>query len=116
VLLDGGLSLLPTAGVAERHEYQALRTGAPNESFLLGGPLCYEGDVFSLAARLPGDIRAGDRVVIGDAGAYGVTRATSFNRPRAAVVSVSGDVAELCWRQENDEDIFRFQVTKPGGS
>jgi diaminopimelate decarboxylase len=108
VLLDGGLNLLPTAGVAERHRYQALRQDAPQESFFLGGPLCYEGDVFSLDARLPADIKEGDFVVVHDAGAYSVTRATSFNRPRAAAVEVSAGQARLCWRAENDEDIFGF--------
>lgn len=118
VLLDGGLNLLPTAGVAERHRYEALRQDAPDEQFFLGGPLCYEGDVFTLDARLPADIRAGDYVAVHDAGAYSVTRATSFNRPRAAVAVVRGDEATLCWRAEEDEDIFRFAVdgTDHGGT
>ncbi|MFI9379638.1 diaminopimelate decarboxylase family protein [Kutzneria sp. NPDC052558] len=109
VLLDGGLNLLPTAGVAERHRYEALRQDAPQQSFFLGGPLCYEGDVFSLDALLPEDIRPGDLVAVHDAGAYSVTRATSFNRPRAAVAAISADGGQLCWRAERDEDIFRFE-------
>jgi diaminopimelate decarboxylase len=109
VLLDGGLNLLPTAGVAELHRYVALRQETRLESFHLAGPLCYEGDIFALHAPLPADIRAGDLVTVQDAGAYGVTRATSFNRPRAGVVAVSGGQARLCWRAETDEDIFGFQ-------
>jgi diaminopimelate decarboxylase len=108
VLLDGGLNLLPTAGVAERHAFDALRQEARPESFLLGGPLCYEGDIFSLDAQLPADIREGDFVAIHDAGAYSITRATSFNRPRAAVVMVDDGQLTLCWRAETDDDIFRF--------
>ncbi|MBO4205253.1 diaminopimelate decarboxylase family protein [Micromonospora echinofusca] len=111
VLLDGGLNLLPTAGVAERHRFELLRDGAPDEPVMLGGPLCYEGDVFSLDVPLPGDVRTGDVVVVHDAGAYSVTRATSFNRPRVPVVSVSGGQGTLCWRGERYEDIFRFAVT-----
>lgn len=112
VLLDGGLNLLPTAGVAERHHYEALRQDAPDEQFFLGGPLCYEGDVYSLDARLPADIRAGDYVAVHDAGAYSITRATSFNRPRAGVAVVRGNGATLCWRAEEDEDIFRFAIDR----
>jgi diaminopimelate decarboxylase len=113
VLLDGGLNLLPTAGVAEQHRIEALRDDGSRASYLVGGPLCYEGDVFTVDARLPADIRPGDLVAIHDAGAYSVSRATSFNRPRAPVVAVSGDAAELCWRAEEDVDIFRFgEVTQ----
>ncbi|MBB5940307.1 diaminopimelate decarboxylase family protein [Streptomyces zagrosensis] len=113
VLLDGGLNLLPTAGVAERHRYEALRSETPDASYFLGGPLCYEGDVFSLDARLPQDIRRGDFVAVRDAGAYSITRATSFNQPRAAVVAVSGGDAALVWRAETDDDIFQF-AQQPG--
>lgn len=110
VLLDGGLNLLPTAGVAERHRFEALRADTATVPVMLGGPLCYEGDVFSLDARLPGDVRAGDLVAVHDAGAYSVTRATSFNRPRAPVVAVRGDRSALCWRGEEYPDIFRYAV------
>jgi diaminopimelate decarboxylase len=70
--------------------------------------------VFSLDARLPGDIRERDLVLVHDAGAYSVTRATSFNRPRVPVVEVSRGEARLCWRGERDDDIFAFAV--PAGS
>ncbi len=110
VLLDGGLNLLPTAGVAELHRYTAVRESTETERFHLAGPLCYEGDIFALDAVLPKDIMTGDLVTVHDAGAYSVTRATSFNRPRAAVVATSGGHADLCWRRETDEDIFRFQT------
>lgn len=109
VLLDGGLNLLPTAGVAELHRYTVIgRDGEPGR-FHLGGPLCYEGDVFGLDVALPRDISPGDLVAVHDAGAYSVTRATSFNRPRAGVVAVADGRPYLCWRPETDDDIFRFQ-------
>lgn len=111
VLLDGGLNLLPTAGVAELHRYVPVRSEPPTETFHVAGPLCYEGDIFALDVALPSTIAPGDLVTIHDAGAYSVTRATSFNRPRAAVVAVSGGQPELCWRAETDEDIFRFHET-----
>ncbi|MGW7313779.1 diaminopimelate decarboxylase family protein [Streptomyces sp. NPDC054865] len=110
VLLDGGLNLLPTAGIAERHHYQALRRDAPDQEFLLGGPLSYEGDAFSLDALLPADVREGDYIAVHDAGAYSITRANSFNRQRAAVAVLRGDQAELCWRAETDEDTFRYAI------
>lgn len=113
VVLDGGLNLLPTAGVAEEHQIRALRHGARERAFMVGGPLCYEGDVFSLNTSLPADIQRGDLVTVHDAGAYSISRATSFNRPRAAVVAVTGGESRLCWRAEEDADIFGFQ--RPAG-
>jgi diaminopimelate decarboxylase len=111
VLLDGGLNLMPTAGVAERHHFDVVDGGdRPLESFMVGGPLCYEGDVFGLDVPLPAGIEPGEYVAIRDAGAYGLTRATSFNRTRAAVAVVDGGRARLAWRAETYEDVMRFAV------
>jgi diaminopimelate decarboxylase len=113
VMLDGGLNLIPTAGPAEWHDIHALSGGGPTEPFFVAGPMCYEGDVFSLSTDLPGDIGRGDLVAIHDAGAYTLSRATSFNRPRAAVVAVNRDDHWLCWRAETDADIFSFAEPMP---
>ncbi|MBV9822036.1 MAG: hypothetical protein JO144_07285, partial [Actinobacteria bacterium] len=115
-VLDGGLNLLPTAGLTEDHRITALRPAAElasYDSYRVGGPLCYEGDVFTLNARLPADLAVGELVAIEDAGAYSVSRATSFNQPRAAVVAVRGGEHRLVWRAEQDADIFRFAQQVP---
>lgn len=111
VLLDGGLNLLPTAGVAERHGFTALRAAGDEASYLVGGPLCYEGDVFATDARLPADLRLGDLVAVEDAGAYGFSRATSFNRLRPATVVLDHGSAALAWRAETYEDLMRMSVS-----
>jgi diaminopimelate decarboxylase len=115
VLVDAGLNLLPTAGPAEKHHFQCLtRDDGDLAETMLGGPLCYEGDVFGLRVPLPRDIRAGDFVAIKDAGAYSVTRATSFNRLRCQVISVTDGKAAVCWRAETEEDIYAFAVDALG--
>lgn len=118
VLLDAGLNLLPTAGAAETHTFECLtgagqgRTGTGNgirlAGTMVGGPLCYEGDVFGLDIPLPEAIGVGDIVAIRDAGAYSVTRATSFNRLRCKVIAVTGDQVETIWRDETVDDILGF--------
>ncbi len=111
VVLDGGVNLLPTAGVGEEHEIVALgKEDTPRSSFMVGGPLCYEQDVFSYSQSLAQDIAVGDLVEIRDAGAYSITRATSFIRPRAPVVATANGRSELCWRRETGADIFSFRV------
>lgn len=112
-VLDGGLNLLPTAGLTEDHRITALRPAAEFASYRVGGPLCYEGDVFTLDARLPADLAVGELVAIEDAGAYSISRATSFNQPRAAVVAVRGTSHRLVWRAEQDADIFSFAQQVP---
>ncbi|MFI0367053.1 diaminopimelate decarboxylase family protein [Actinomadura sp. 1N219] len=107
ILLDGGLNLLPTAGVAEAHSFTALVSDSGRlRPCLVGGPLCYEGDVFGVDIDLPETLEVGDYVAVQDAGAYGFSRATSFNRLRPATVTVSGRTAELAWRAETHEDLM----------
>ena len=81
---------------------------------MLGGPLCYEGDVFSYSIEFPRLPRAGELVLMHDTGAYTVSRATNFIRPRAPVVAVdaSDGSAFLCWRRETDRDVFQFAVDR----
>ncbi len=111
VVLDGGVNLLPTAGVAEEHQMAVLgREDEPLASFMVGGPLCYDQDVFSYSQSLAQDLEIGDLVEIRDAGAYSVTRATNFIRGRAPVVAVGDGRSELCWRRETRADIFSFNV------
>jgi diaminopimelate decarboxylase len=116
VILDGGLNLLPTAGVTERHQFTALRPDSASRPapadvpYLVGGPLCYEGDVFATDVLLPGDLRVGDLVAINDAGAYGFSRATSFNRLRAATVVLEGGTSRLAWRAETYQDLMQMEA------
>jgi hypothetical protein len=94
VVVDGGLNLMPTAGPHEGHRVELVRqrsadtADAAPVSVMLGGPLCYEGDVFDYAARFPRIPRVGDLIVIHDSGAYTVSRSTNFIRPRAAVIAI----------------------------
>ncbi|HVF75004.1 MAG TPA: hypothetical protein VM938_08140 [Acidimicrobiales bacterium] len=110
-VLDGGLNLLPTAGVGEVRAMTVVGEARPAAPYFVGGPLCYEGDVLSYRALLPEDLSEGELVVLHDTGAYSVSRATNFIRPRAGVVAVHGDRHELCWRPESYDDIFSFHCT-----
>lgn len=108
VILDGGVNLLPTAGIAERHAIVALRRGKRAATYMVGGPLCSEADVLGVNVELPDDLRPGDLVLIHDAGAYGFSLANSFNQLRGATVVVSSGKAELAWRQETYPDLMRL--------
>jgi len=116
LILDGGLNVVPTAGVHEDHAMVALgKQHHQQKEYMVAGPLCYEGDVFSYSKLLPDDLIEGDLIAILDTGAYTVSRSTNFIRPKAAVVAVDGDRVELCWRRETYDDVFSFhQATSLG--
>jgi len=107
VILDGGVNLLPTAGVGEEHRMEVIgREGSPCADFMVAGPLCYDHDVFSYGKPLARDVAVGDLVEIHDAGAYSITRATNFIRGMAPVIATSSGRSELCWERESSDDIF----------
>jgi diaminopimelate decarboxylase len=112
--VDGGVNLMPTAGPAEAHRIRFPgRAGLPVDS-VIGGPLCYEGDLWSFAAPVPEDVGLGDMVVVADAGAYSLTRASSFNQTRAPVIQVGpGESSALVWRRETVDDVLAFAVPTP---
>ena len=114
VIVDAGLNLMPTIAMHEDHGIREVApSDAPKTRFRVGGPLCYEGDILSAAKSLSDDIAEGDLVLIEDSGAYTVSRATNFIRPRAAVVALEDGEASLCWRREEFADVFSFSVS-PG--
>jgi len=114
VTLDAGVNLLPTAGPAEAHriEFPDHPSGASRPARVVG-PLCYEGDVFGFGVQVPASVRRGDLALVRDAGAYGLTRATSFNQLRAPVARVADGRTEVVWRRERVEDLLRFPITVP---
>ena len=65
----------------------ARRDPAPTD---VVGPVCESGDTFARHRRLP-PLRAGERVAILDAGAYGAVMSSSYNaRPLAPIAMVDG--------------------------
>ncbi|MCL5270142.1 MAG: diaminopimelate decarboxylase [bacterium] len=69
------------------------------------GPICESGDFLGKDRQLP-LLRAGDLLVVCDAGAYGMAMASNYNsRPRAAEVLVRGGRHHLIRRREKVEDL-----------
>ena len=92
----------------------AAANAAPLDSELetvdLVGPLC-TFDVMGGARRLP-PLRRGDIVAFLDTGAYGETKAATFNaQPRPATVLVCGSNADVITERETlDQVIGRYRV------
>jgi diaminopimelate decarboxylase len=75
------------------------------------GPVCESADVFSVDHHLPVDIRAGDYLAIGCAGAYGMAMSSQYNaRERLAEVLVEGANHRLIRRAFSAEDYDRMTL------
>ena len=74
------------------------------------GPVCESGDFFARDRALP-KVKAGDLVVLLDAGAYGMSQASNYNtRPRPAEVLVDGNEARVIRRRETWKDLFGPEI------
>jgi diaminopimelate decarboxylase len=86
----------------------------PLADFVVGGPLCESGDIFTQGdggvvghARLP-EVRVGDIVVIGVAGAYGFSMSSNYNsKPLAAEVLLRDGQAHLVRARQSLDDLIR---------
>jgi diaminopimelate decarboxylase len=74
------------------------------------GPICESGDFFAHDRELP-RVKAGELLMVMDAGAYGMSESSNYNsRARAAEVLVDGDKARLIRRRETFKDLFAAEI------
>ena len=75
------------------------------------GPVCESGDFFARDRAMP-RLKAGDLLLLLDAGAYGMSQASNYNtRPRPAEVLIEGTEARLTRRRETWADLFAPELT-----
>ncbi len=95
-------------------------TADPTESFIVAGPLCESGDVFTRDARefleprqLP-HLASGDLLVFHDTGAYGVQMSSYYNSlGRAPQIWLEDGDAHLISRRETLADIVGNECFEP---
>ena len=74
------------------------------------GPVCESGDFFARDRKLP-KLKAGDLVLLLDAGAYGMSLTSNYNtRARPAEVLVESGEARLIRRRETLKDLFAPEI------
>jgi diaminopimelate decarboxylase len=107
-ILDAGVHILPTA-YWYRHEVKpVVDDGRPLETYRLAGPLCMQIDVVRESVALP-SLRAGDRLVVEDVGAYNFSQSMQFIQLRPPVALVRGDVALLVREGETAAYVRRLE-------
>ncbi len=89
-----------------------LRHDEPARPWDVVGPVCESGDWLGRDRLLA--LRAGDRLAVLSAGAYGMVMASNYNtRPRAAEVMVDGDAVHLIREREAVVELFARERLLP---
>ncbi|MEO0530439.1 MAG: diaminopimelate decarboxylase [Planctomycetota bacterium] len=105
----------PEAGGSETSSLQPQASSL--DSYVVAGPLCESGDVFTqrdggfVEARLLPRPEVGDLLVIGAAGAYGYTMASNYNsKPLVAEVLIDDGNPRLIRRPQTTDDLLAHEL------
>lgn len=95
------------------HDVQPVRTHTgETRRYQIVGPVCESGDFLARDRELA--LAEGDLLVIGSAGAYGMSMSSNYNtRPRAAEVMVDGADAHLVRARETIAELFAGEHLLP---
>ena len=90
------------------------RTGLPEQTWDIVGPVCETGDTLARQRSLA--LQQGDLLAVRSAGAYGFVMSSNYNsRPRAAEVMVDGDRFHIVRERESFDDMVRLESLLPEG-
>jgi diaminopimelate decarboxylase len=112
VITDAGMNDLIRPALYQAHHeiWPVVRGGREVITADIVGPVCESGDFFAKDRSLP-EVRAGELLVLLDAGAYGMSLASHYNtRVRPAEVLVESGVARLVRRRETVEELLGVEV------
>lgn len=107
VMVDAGMNdLIRPALYQAYHPIKLARvSSAKDMPCVIAGPVCESSDIFARDRMLPEDIKRGDIIEIGYAGAYGFTMSSQYNaRDRLAEVMVEGNTHRLIRRAFTAEE------------
>ena len=123
VMVDAGFAdLVRPAMYGSYHHISIVGAGATRspEPFIVAGPLCESGDVFTrddhelLVPRAFGRPDIGDLLVLHDAGAYGAAMSSNYvSLGRAPQVFWDNGRATLISRRETLDDLVRTECSEP---
>jgi diaminopimelate decarboxylase len=91
----------------KRHQEEHKSTDQATKVYDIVGPVCESGCYFAKQRELP-QLKQGDYLMIGDAGAYGSSMSSNYNsrpRPAEALLMEDGTV-KLLRRRESYEELY----------
>ena len=112
VITDAGMNDLIRPSLYQAHHeiWPVVLSDREKKTADIVGPVCESGDFFA-KDRETAELRAGDLIVLLDAGAYGMSLASHYNsRVKPAEVLVSGGAARLVRRRETLDDLMVAEI------
>lgn len=112
VVTDAGMNDLIRPSLYQAHHeiWPVVREERSPMKADIVGPVCESGDFFAKDRELA-EVRAGELVVLLDAGAYGMSLASHYNtRVKPAEVLVEGGKARLVRRRETLDDLMAAEL------
>lgn len=112
VIVDAAMNdLIRPALYQAHHEILPVKRGrGASVKVDVVGPICESGDFFA-HDRAMAKVKAGELVLVLDAGAYGMSESSNYNtRVRAAEVLVDGDEARLIRRRETLRELMAAEI------
>jgi diaminopimelate decarboxylase len=112
VIVDAAMNdLIRPALYQAHHEILPVKQGRGASAKVdVVGPICESGDFFA-HDRAMTKVKAGELVLLLDAGAYGMSESSNYNtRARAAEVLVDGDETRLIRRRETLRDLMAAEI------
>jgi diaminopimelate decarboxylase len=112
VIVDAAMNdLIRPALYQAHHEILPVKQGRGATAKVdVVGPVCESGDFFARDRAMP-RVKAGELLLLLDAGAYGMSQASNYNtRARAAEVLVDVDEARLVRRRETLKELMAVEI------
>lgn len=104
VIVDSGINLLPTSFWKFQEIECLTKSGKDLKETTVYGPLCLQTDIIG-RCLLPG-LRAGDRLLIKNVGAYNIPQSSSFIFPLPPILLIDDGRLRLVRRAETVEDVL----------
>jgi diaminopimelate decarboxylase len=104
VVADAGINILPTSFWRFQDIECVEERGEESGETTVYGPLCLQTDIIG-KCRLP-ELKAGDRLVVKNVGAYNIPQSGTFIFPRPPIVMIEEGKARVVRKGETLDDVF----------
>jgi len=103
-VIDAGINLLPTSYWKYQDIEYFNNSGSTFEETIVYGPLCLQTDIVS-KTELP-KLRAGDRLLVKNVGAYNIPQSSTFIYPQPTVLLIDGNDIRIIKKRGEIKDLF----------